>query len=290
MRAARYLALGLVLAALQGAAEEVVKAPLFASPLGAHRGGRGLWPENTAYAYEKAAARWADVLLEGDIHLSADGIAVIMHDRDVDRTTDGSGPIRTKTLEELKKLDAAYKFSEDGGKTFPLRGQGITVPTFAEGLAAAPNPHFLIELKDGTSIVEVALKVIREAKAEDRVIIASFNPLFMNQLRAQAPEIKTCFDTQSAMKLLLALRGTAWDAYVPTDDVLSFSPDLAKTMALKPEEYKTIQAKGIGIQVHTLNTEEEMRQYLELGVDSILSDYPDRLVKVIGEWRAAKKP
>ena len=261
----------------------------FASPMGAHRGGRGLWPENTAYAYEQAARRWPQMLLEGDVHVSADGVAVMMHDRNVDRTTDGVGPLKRLTLEELKQLDAAYDFTTDDGTTFPLRGQGITVPTFEEGLRAAPNHQFLIELKDGNDVVAAALKAIRDAGATERVIIASFNPLYMNQLREQAPEIRTSFDTNTAMKLVMALRGSEWDNYNPLDDLLTFSPGLSTAMNLKPEEFGKIRAKGVAIQVHTINKEEEMREYLKLGIDSVLTDYPDRLEKVMEELKAAKK-
>lgn len=251
------------------------------SPLGAHRGGAGEFPENTAYAYEESAKQWPHILLEGDIHVSSDGVAVMMHDRDVDRTTDGTGPLRNKSLEELQQLDAAYKFSPDRGTTFPLRGKGIRVPTFTEGLLAAPDHWFLIEMKDGVGVVDAALASIAEAKAEKRVVIASFNPLFMNQLREKAPHILTCFDTQGAMQLLLALRGTAWDTYVPQADMLTYSPGLEKTLALTAEELVKVRAKGVHLQVHTLNTEEAMNKYLDLGVDSILTDYPSKLDVVL---------
>lgn len=265
----------------------VAQEPLkFSTPLGAHRGGKALWPENTAHAFAKAAERWPDILLEGDVHLSADGVAVMMHDRDVDRTTNATGPLRTRTLAELQQLDAAYHFTTGNGASFPLRGQGITVPTFEEGLLAAPKHRYLIELKDGPEVVAAALKAIRAANATDRVIIASFNPVFMNQLREQAPEIRTCFDTQTAMKMVMALRGNAWDSFQPADDLLAFSPGLGKTLSLLPEEYGRIQAKGVAIQVHTLNKEEEIREYLNLGVDSILSDDPEMLERVIKEWKA----
>jgi len=266
------------------------EAPLtFASPIGAHRGGRGLWPENTAYAYEQAAKRWPQILLEGDVQVTADGVAVMMHDRNVDRTTDGVGPLKRLTLAEVKQLDAAYDFTTDDGATFPLQGQGITVPTFEEGLRAAPNHQFLIELKDGNDVVAAAIKAIRDAGATERVIIASFNPIYMNQLREQAPEIRTSFDTNTAMKLVMALRGSDWETYKPLDDLLTFSPGLSNVMNLKPEEFGKIRAKGVAVQVHTINKEDEMREYLKLGIDSILTDYPDRLEKVMQEMKAAAK-
>ena len=92
----------------------------------AHQGGDGVWPGDTMYAFEKAVEIGADVL-EMDAHITKDGQIVLMHDEKVDRTTDGTGLIEDMTLEELKQLDAAYKWSNDSGQTYPYRGQGIQV-------------------------------------------------------------------------------------------------------------------------------------------------------------------
>src|SRR5215212_8356264 len=88
----------------------------------AHRGGAGLWPENTLYAFERAAAMGVDVI-ETDVRATKDGELVVIHDDNVNRTTGGAGAVGALTLAELKRLDAAYRFSTDGGRSFPLRGQ-----------------------------------------------------------------------------------------------------------------------------------------------------------------------
>ena len=84
----------------------------------AHRGGEGVWPSNTLYAFERALALGCEVL-EMDIHSTADGVLVIRHDPIVDTTTNGHGAIAAITLEQIKKLDAGYTWTDDGGKTFP---------------------------------------------------------------------------------------------------------------------------------------------------------------------------
>jgi glycerophosphoryl diester phosphodiesterase len=259
-------------------AEEPLKLP---SAVGAHRGGRGEFPENTLYAYQQCAERWPDVLLEGDIHQSADGVPVLLHDLTLDRTTNGTGKIASKTLDELRELDAAYNFTTDGGKTFPLRGKGITIPTLAEVLAATPTHYCLFELKGGPTVVDAVIAVIREANASSRVTLASFNPIYMKQLREKAPEISTCYDTQTAMQMVLALRSPNWEEYTPVAKMLTFSPSLLKTMSLTPEELLKIRAKGVHLQAHTLNSESAMNEYLDIGVDSILTDYPTKLAAVI---------
>ena len=105
--------------------------PFYSDPhpavlLYAHMGGDGLWPGDTLYAYDQAAALQVDAF-DMDAHLTRDGQVVLMHDESVDRTTDGTGQVEDLTLADLKKLDAAYKWSPDDGKTFPYRGKGIQV-------------------------------------------------------------------------------------------------------------------------------------------------------------------
>ena len=141
----------------------------------AHQGGNGLWPDNTLYAFERAAAMGVDVL-EMDLHSTADGVLVVMHDDTVDRTTDGSGPIQSLTLEEIKALDAGYRWSADEGQTFPFRGQGITVPTLEEVFAAFPDVALNIEIKQAEpSLVEPFCQLIRAYGMGERVLVASFH-------------------------------------------------------------------------------------------------------------------
>src|SRR3989304_9790502 len=103
----------------------------------AHRGGSRLWPENTMPAFRRAL-EMGDEYTERDIRPSRDGVIVTIHDDALDRTTDGSGLVSAHTLAELKRFDAGYRFSPDGGKTYPFRGQGATVPTLAEVVEAVP--------------------------------------------------------------------------------------------------------------------------------------------------------
>ncbi|WP_320178414.1 glycerophosphodiester phosphodiesterase [Roseovarius pacificus] len=250
----------------------------------AHRGGAKTWPENTMFAFEQAVSRWPSVLLETDTHLTADGELVLIHDDKFDRTTNGTGPIGALTLEAIKKLDAGYKFTLDKGKTFPYRGQGITVPTMREALLAFPNQRFSIELKQPGALraVEPAVALIRECKAADRVILASFDDSIVRAVREQAPEIATMYAAHGTQKLLLALRGNDWDSYQPEHEMLSLGTDIIESANLTPEEIRKIQAKGIAFVVWTVQDVEEMRHYMSIPVDGIMTDYPFRLAEVLG--------
>ncbi|MBX7254821.1 MAG: glycerophosphodiester phosphodiesterase [Candidatus Hydrogenedentes bacterium] len=261
--------------------------PFFKRPflLGAHRGGELLWPENTAAGFELAAKTFPGILLETDARMTADGAIVLMHDDSVDRTTNGKGKIADLTLAQIKALDAGYSFTKDGGATYPYRGKGVTVATLEEALACAPDSNFLVDFKGSAALADACIKIIRDAKAQDRVLIASFVPEAVARTRETAPELATCYDFASGAALLSALRGGTWDSYKPISDVLSMDEDMLPQFQLKPEDIKAIRAKGIKFQIHTINDPVKMRAYLDMGVDSILSDKPDLLAKAIEEWK-----
>lgn len=103
----------------------------------AHRGASEQAPENTLAAFERAVALGASYL-ETDARLTRDGEVVLLHDADVERTTDGSGRIDELDLAELRRLDAGHRFSPDGGRSFPFRGSGVRVPRLAELLETLP--------------------------------------------------------------------------------------------------------------------------------------------------------
>ena len=141
----------------------------------AHQGGDGVWPGDTMYAFEKAVAIGADVL-EMDAHITRDNEIVLMHDETVDGTTDGTGLIEDLTLSELKQLDAAYTWSNDAGKTYPYRGQGIQVPSLEEVFQKFPQMRYVIEIKlTENPIDEPLCDLIRQYQMQDKVMIASFH-------------------------------------------------------------------------------------------------------------------
>ena len=281
----KYLVFILVGVAFSAAAEPQAKSPFEERSilLGLHRGGREQWPENTVVAYQEAVKLWPDALLELDVHATADGQVVVIHDDTVDRTTNGSGSVWAMTFEEVRALDAAYHFSPDGGAPFPWRGKGITIPTLKEVLEVSPTHRFLIEMKDGDNIAAATVAAIREAGATDRCVLAAVPPQFIEDARALAPEIATCYDFLSAATLLNELRFGDWEKYVPEHKMIALSPKLQERFSLTADEIKALQAKGILITFWTVNREEEMRRLLDMGVDCILTDRPDALAAILAE-------
>ncbi|MBP8130411.1 MAG: hypothetical protein KA184_12600, partial [Candidatus Hydrogenedentes bacterium] len=105
----------------------------------------------------------------------------------------------------------------------------------------------------------------------------------MGYIRKTAPEIATCFTYGSGIRMLQALRSGDWAGYTPEDTLLALPDDLERHYALAADEVRAIQGKGVFVQVHTVNSREEMLRLLRLGVDSIITDHPDVLAEVIAE-------
>ena len=248
----------------------------------AHRGGRGLWPENTLYAFERAVEMGVDVL-EMDIHTTADGAMVVMHDDTVDRTTNGSGPILSFTLDELKGLDAGYTWTPDDGQTFPYRGQGITVPTVEEVFAAFPGVPLNIEIKqEEPSMVATFCQLIRYHDLVDQVLVASFHEETMAEFRATCPEVATSTGTTETVLLFALSRLFLEGTYGAPAEAAQVPEYRSGLHVLAPRFVDAAQNRNLEVHAWTINEEDDLQRMIALGVDGIITDYPDRLLTLLG--------
>lgn len=248
----------------------------------AHRGGAGLWPENTLYAFEHAAAFGVDVI-ETDVRATSDGELVVFHDESVGRTTDGAGPLAALTLAELKRLDAAYRFTTDGGKSFPLRGRGVTVPTLREVFTALPRMRFNIEPKSGApSLAAPLCRLIRESEMTDRVMVASFTGSTLAEFRRECPEVATSASTGEAMKFLSLYEAGLATSYSPAMQALQVPERAGGLRVLTRGFVEAAHGRNLRVHAWTINDEGDMRRLIETGVDGVMTDYPDRLMRVLG--------
>lgn len=247
----------------------------------AHRGASGHMPENTILAFDTALEMGAHVL-EMDLQLTSDGQVVVLHDGTVDRTTDGSGHITDLTLQQVQGLDAAYRWQDSDGNT-PFRNRGIRVPTLEQIFVRYPGIPLLIELKtdSGIEIADAVSRLIDQYEAHDFVMVASFDSDYLDAFRELQPDVPTNLGVQETRTLyILHFLGLhRW--YRPRGNALQVPRRFSGLPVLLPTFRRTARQRGLDLQVWTINSLETMVELLEMGVDGLITDYPDRAMRAV---------
>ncbi|HWP93784.1 MAG TPA: glycerophosphodiester phosphodiesterase family protein [Thermodesulfobacteriota bacterium] len=213
----------------------------------AHRGASAYEPENTLRSFRRALDMGAD-LIEFDIRLSSDGHLIVIHDKKVDRTTDGTGLVREMTLGQLKKLDA---------------GKGEKIPTFEEVIDFGKGKtRFVVELKEGGT-EEKIVNLIRENDLFQDVVIVSYHSKLVKNVKALEPRVSTG---------LISL--------LPFNAVGNGKESLVNIIA--PFHY--LVTKGLVERVHrngmflftwVVDNQKRAERLKEIGVDGIVTNKPD---------------
>jgi glycerophosphoryl diester phosphodiesterase len=282
-----------------------------------HRGTRGLAPENTLAAFRIAVALGVTTL-ETDLAVTKDDVLVISHDPmlnpDLVRGPDGKWivagvPIHSLTLAELKRYDIgrlnpAAKYAQQFPEQKPVDGERF--PTLAEFFAAAgPDVRFNIEIKtdptkpdltvDPVRFAQLAVEAIRLGKAGGRSTIQSFDWRGLIEARRLAPEIATsCLSIESnGMDTVGRTSGrpSPWLAGLDLANHGGSVPRLAKAAGcavwspfwrnVTAENIKEAQALGLKALPWTVNNPAEMTRLIDMGVDGLITDYPDRALPVL---------
>ena len=248
----------------------------------AHRGGHGLWPGNTLYAFKHAVEMGVDVL-EMDLRSTRDSVLIIFHDDTVDHTTDGTGPVGSFTLAELKGLDAGYHWTPDKGGTYPYRGQGIRVPTLAEVFAALPDVRMNIEMKEtDPNLVDAFCRTIREYGKTHQILATSFKAKTLRQFRRQCPEVATSTGFTEGLAFYILSRLYLGAAYPPPAQAVQIPERFGALHVAIPQFIRAAHAHNMHVHIWTVNKPADMQRLLALGVNGIITAYPDRLLKVLG--------
>lgn len=252
----------------------------------AHRGGAGVAPENTLSAFGEGL-RWGAHWLELDVHSTADGQAVVIHDDTVDRTTDGAGTVEQMTADDLRRLDAAYRFTPDG-LTFPLRGKGVRIPTLDEVLGAHPDGRFVVEIKTpDPAFVPRVLSAIERAGASSRVVLASFSDRVLQEVRRLAPGMLTSTSRSEATRLVIMLRLGLGAFWRPPGDVVQLPEREGPLVVVTESMVRSLHRRGVPLHVWTVDDPGDMLRLAALGVDGIITDRPDLLATVLAQRAAA---
>jgi len=265
------------LAAMLGVLGLVATAPAGSSWLvAAHRGGAALWPENSPMAFRSAVALGVDVL-EFDVHLTADGELVVIHDATLERTTTGHGAVADTTLAQLRTLRLRGR---DGGVTHE------SVPTLAEVLdTAGPPVQVLPEIKTARGgrrypgVEEKVLAALAARRFGERATIQAFDEATIRRLHE--------LDRAQRTMLLVSGRRLETARAEPPEAVRWASEVGASDLGM---DHRAIDARVIAaargarvrLSAWTVNTEPDLRRMLDLGVDLVMSDHPDLALRLAG--------
>lgn len=241
----------------------------------AHRGASGSAPETTLAAYRLALDLGVDYL-EIDVQMSRDGHIVGIHDSRVDRTSDGRGAVADMTFAELRKLDMGSWFNKAFPEKANPRFAGERIPTLQEIIdLARPTPVGLyIETKSPelypVGFEAKVFEVVRRNQFEKRVVIQSFSRQSLEKVRALAPELPIA---------LLIEKGDV----DPVEATLAVgSKDLAIQFRLVTAELAArVHARGLALTVWTVDSEVDIKRMIDLGVDRIITNYPERLKRLL---------
>lgn len=251
----------------------------------AHQGGDGLRPSNTLEAFRNATALGADVL-DLDVHLSRDGHIVVIHDQTVDRTTDGAGTVRNLSLAELKRLDAGFHWPYQGSDR-PFRAQGISIPTLEEVFTAFPGMLYNIEIKqaDPEVIATALCTTLRAHRLQSRTLVSAFRDEPIAAFRRACPEVGTAATQNEVVPFFVLASLGAAGLYGATAQSLQVPETYGVLRLLWPGFVERAHQRGMTVYPWTINDASDMARILAMGVDGINTDYPDRLLQVLGRAR-----
>ena len=246
-------------------------------PVIAHRGASGSAPENTLPAFELAVRQGADAF-ELDVRLTADGVAVVVHDPTLERTTGRRDSVAGQTLAQLREADAGARFSPDGGRTFPFRGAGVVTPTLAEVLRAFPDVAVLVDIKESGAQAQVR-RVLLEERAVDRCVLASDDMAALAGFdaerfsRAASPrEISQLYWGTILRRIRLAAPGRE---ITPPYRVLSVPTRYRGLKVPTASFVAAARRRGCPVHVWTVNDPSLAQRLWKSGVAGIITNFPD---------------
>lgn len=243
-----------------------------------HRGAAGARPENTLLSFETALTMGAQIL-ESDIHLSRDGVPILLHDPSLDRTTNGSGPASQSSWAELRQLDAGGRFENERGEV-PFLGQGVSVPSLEETFERFPEARFNLEIKcPGEKGIQATLDLVDRFDRSDRTLLAAGDDGIMRDLRRAVASHPCTPALGASLAEIIATVASALEGSPMPEGVMALQvpPTFAGRPFVTRDFVDHAHAHQIEVHVWTVNDLDEMGALLDLGVDGIITDYPGRM-------------
>ena len=244
-----------------------------------HRGSAGTHPENTLASFAAALEQGAHVL-ESDVHVTGDGIPILLHDPSVERVTQGSGEAAHLCFEDLQSLDAGYRFLDAQG-AHSARGQGNRIPSLEEAFARFPEARFNLEIKcHDLPAIKATLDLIERFDRSDRTLLAAGEDDIMRDLRrAVARHAAEPAMGASLGEIVAAIASALGRGSMPEGVMaLQIPPDFADRPLATTELIEHAHAHGVDVHVWTINDLREIERLLARGVDGIVTDLPGQMV------------
>ena len=248
-----------------------------------HRGAAAVAPENTLPSFEHAVRVGADAV-ELDLHRSADGHLMVIHDPSLPRTTDGTGDIMALTRDELRAFDAGYHFTTDNGKTFPFRGKGVGIPALEEVLEALGDLPVVTEIKSAAAGHELGtwLQRSRNRRDRERILVGGFEREEVEPASRHA-RWRCAYQDELRAYVLLGKVGLGRHVAPGRCDAAMLPERQGALRIVTPRFVRRAHADGMGVFVWTVNHPDDMRRLLDWGVDGLVSDAPGRARRILDE-------
>lgn len=233
----------------------------------AHRGASGYRPENTMEAFELAIRQGADGI-ELDVHTSADGQLIVIHDETVDRVTDGTGLVGEKTLKELKDLKVSTSAEPEGI---------YRIPTLQEVLDLMRTTDMMVNIELKNSICfypgmeEKVLKAVKEMKMEEQLIYSSFNHYSLLKMKQLDSQVQTgILFSDGWVNPAMYAKNLGINAVHPAVYHLKY-----------PQFREEVKRAGLKMHVWTADKPEHIQLVKEAGAEAVITDYPDRAIALV---------
>lgn len=248
----------------------------------AHRGNSGPSPENTRLAINQAIDLGVD-MVEVDIHISQDGIPVLIHHSRLENTTNGQGHVTEHTLSELRLLDVG------GWKAPEFAGERIL--TLHDVLDLARNRISLnLDIKT-ERVIPATIKTIQEMRVLNQVVISGCTQDCVKDIRSQEPQLTVLLNLDAKLEQL-ALTGPAVlfrsRCLTVAEQSGAVGINIAHVFVNRPLVQQAHQ-KGLSVWAWTVDDEERVQELLEMGVDSITTNWPEQMMTVKKDWTAEVK-
>jgi glycerophosphoryl diester phosphodiesterase len=246
-----------------------------------HRGAAAHAPENTLAGFARGLELGAQVI-ESDVQSSRDGVPILLHDESLERTTNGEGAAEERSLVELKRLDAGFRFALEGsGPDFPFRGRGIEIPSLEEAFEAFPRARFNLELKSPRpDLSQSVVRLVERFGRASTTLLTSGDDAIMARLRRTLAAATIEPAVGASTGDIVAVVRAAQGGEPPPGDAMALQipTEFGGRPLVTPELIRHAHQHDIQIHVWTINDPDEMDALFDLGVDGIVSDFPERVV------------